>query len=219
MHKNIPDAVRYWEAGIVANPGFTSNYYWLAKYYASTSERVWAVMYGEMFISLERNTERTMEISELIAKVYKTAIKWPPSDTIQMEFTKSLVSDSKSGVTLPFEQVFQQCAQKAADSLERTGADSLGYEELCKFRNLFIYYWYLQGLSSAYPVALFDWIHEFPDPSYIESYHRWLFLKGNEDAFQSWYYTKPEIYNGFVSWFKKHPLKISRETYFSRSKF
>jgi tetratricopeptide (TPR) repeat protein len=217
MHKNTPGAVRFWESGVIAAPGFTSNYYWLAKYYASTTERVWAVMYGEMFINLERNTERTQDISDILNKVYRSSVTLKDSVGIEIGFTKSIVINPAPGDKLPFEHVFQTTMNKAADSLYRSGIDSIGYNEICSLRGLFLFYWYNTGNAGNYPNILFEWIHNFPEPSYLECYHRWLFLKGNESQFQVWYYAKPEIYGAFVKWFKKNPLGVNTTHFFSRS--
>jgi tetratricopeptide (TPR) repeat protein len=219
VHKNTPEALRYWEAGIVASPGFASDYYWLAKHYASTTEKIWSVLYGEMFIHLERNSERTLEMSELVYGVYRRAINWKKGDTLRVDFSKYSPVIHTQGQQPPFEQVFSECMYKAADSLIREGADSLGYHEMCRIRGLFLFFWQRSGFSSFYPVIMFDWLSALPDSSYQESFHRWLFLKGNEDAFQSWYYSSPDSYNAFAAWYRKHPLKISRENFFSRSKF
>jgi tetratricopeptide (TPR) repeat protein len=216
MHKNTPGAVRFWEAGIIAAPGFTSNYYWLSKYYASTPEKVWAVMYGEMFINLERNTERTQEISALLYRLYQSSVIIS-KDSVSADFTKGFSLHPQTDQKLPFEQVFQQTMLLAADSLRLSGTDSLDYEAVCKLKGLFIYYWYALSYGVHYPCILFDWIHSFPLTSYLECYHRWVFLKGNEDRFQAWYYSNPDFYNAFVKWFRRNPLGVSNTQYFSRS--
>lgn len=217
VHKNSDDAVRFWESGIIANPGFTSNYYWLAKYYASTSEKVWGALYAEMFINLERNTDRTKELSDLIYKIYKSSVVPNDSGGYTVGFTKSIVVNTANAGKLPFEHVFRETMVLAADSLSRSGSDSLSYEELCTLRGLFMFYWYNTGNAGNYPNVLFDWIHALPEPFYLDCYHHWLFLKGNEDAFTSWYYARPDDYGTFVKWFKRNPVKISRTTFLSRS--
>ena len=220
MHKNTPDAVKYWESGVVADPAFNSNYYWLARYYASTPEKVWAALYGEVFIAMERNTERTQEISALLNQVYTSAIHWSKDpDSITVKFTLGIVQKPKSGEKLPFGQLFQECMKKAADSLSRAGTDSLNYDALCKLRGLFILYWFRGGYQANNPIVVFDWINKFPEPYYMECYHRWLFLKGNEKAFESWYYAQPETYGAFVKWFKKNPVLFNKDNYFSKSKY
>jgi hypothetical protein len=62
-----------------------------------------------------------------------------------------------------------------------------------------------------------DWHNKLQGMGYIESYNRWVFLKGNEDAFQSWYYSNPDKYTAFVNWFRKNPIRVNKENYLSRS--
>jgi tetratricopeptide (TPR) repeat protein len=217
MQKNNVDAVRYWESGVLAQPTFATNYYWLAKYYASTTEKVWAVMYGEIFINLERNSDQTQEISDLLYKTYKSCLSIGPDKKVEIHFTKSIVEKPQPNTKLPFEQVFQETMKQSLDSLVRSGIDSLGINEICLARELFLMYWYNDGLAGNYPNILFQWMSEMPEKKYLECYNRWVFLKGNEDAFQVWYYTHTDLYTSFVNWFKKNPLKVSKDKYFSRS--
>jgi tetratricopeptide (TPR) repeat protein len=217
MQKNIPDALRYWEAGVIAQPDFPGNYYWLAKTYATSTESIWAVLYGEIFLNLDRHSEKTEEISKLLCELYKKCLPHTPGVPPINSFTKSLVTDTAQGVKLPFEQVFQETMQKAADSVFRQGADSIGPDELCKVRELFLFYWYSNEPAGIYTNIIFNWHKKLLDSGYFESYNRWIFLKGNEDAFQSWYYANPEKYGTFTKWFGRNPLKITKDSYFSRS--
>jgi tetratricopeptide (TPR) repeat protein len=57
--KEYDKAVNYFEKGIEVEPGFSSNYYGLAKVFLNSDEEVWGMIYGEIFMNLERNSSRT----------------------------------------------------------------------------------------------------------------------------------------------------------------
>ena len=63
--KEYAKALPFYEKGIEISPQFPSNYYRSTQIYCNSSERVWGMIYGEIFMNLERNSERTLEISKL----------------------------------------------------------------------------------------------------------------------------------------------------------
>lgn len=66
VKKDYDKAMNYYEKGIELDPKFPSNYYWAAKIYCNSTEAVWGMIYGELFINLERGGKRTEEISKLL---------------------------------------------------------------------------------------------------------------------------------------------------------
>jgi hypothetical protein len=219
LQKNYPEARRFWEGGIIAQPAFSMNYYWLVKAYSVTTEKIWAALYGEIFINMDRNSEKTKEVSQVLYDIYSSCIVADSKGTARVNFTKSLMEIPLSGVQLPFEQLFQNTMQWAADSVLRKGADSIGIAELCVIRSLFLHFWTEQKFDKVYPNILFDRHRELADSGWFESYNRWVFLKGSEQEFQAWYYAQPDLYMAFVSWFGKNPVRFSEKHYFSRSLF
>ena len=65
LRDNTLKAMEYWETGIEKDPIFPDNYYWLSKHYAQSDEKLWAMLYGELFMNLEKGTERSDEISSI----------------------------------------------------------------------------------------------------------------------------------------------------------
>ena len=77
----------YFEKGIEVNPMFASNYFRAAKIYCNSSEEVWGMIYGEIFINLERTNDRTFKISKLLFDTYKSEITFT-SETATLVFQK-----------------------------------------------------------------------------------------------------------------------------------
>ncbi len=76
---NTLEALENWEGGIKASPYFPDNYYWTAKTYADSDEKIWTIMYAEMFLNLERGTDRFTEISKLLTDTYLAFFKEIPN--------------------------------------------------------------------------------------------------------------------------------------------
>lgn len=54
--KEFEKALENYERGIQVDPQFPSNYFRAAKLYCGSSEKMWGLIYGEIFMNLERNT-------------------------------------------------------------------------------------------------------------------------------------------------------------------
>src|SRR5664279_1792602 len=80
--KKDAEAIRFWERGIEVDPNYSSNYYNASKFYYFTYDKVWSLIYGEIFINLESYSKRTPEIKMLMIEGYKklfTDLKLPKS--------------------------------------------------------------------------------------------------------------------------------------------
>ena len=87
--KEYDKALPFYEQGIKVDPTFPSNYYRAAKIYCSTTEEVWGMIYGEIFMNIERNSERTAKISKLLYDTYKSEIKFTAENSVSVSFSKN----------------------------------------------------------------------------------------------------------------------------------
>src|ERR1700744_2641182 len=46
-------AIKQWEKGIETDPNYSGNYYNAAKYYFYYGDKLWTIIYGEVFVNLE----------------------------------------------------------------------------------------------------------------------------------------------------------------------
>src|SRR5580692_8488509 len=59
-------AMKFWEKGIEIDPSYSGNYYNAARYYFFTKDKVWSLIYGEIFLNIESYSKRTAEIKDLL---------------------------------------------------------------------------------------------------------------------------------------------------------
>ena len=64
-------AIQYWEKGIQVDPSFSGNYYNAAQHYFYSNDKVWALIYGEIFVNMESLTERGAAMKKLLLDGYK----------------------------------------------------------------------------------------------------------------------------------------------------
>jgi tetratricopeptide (TPR) repeat protein len=227
MAKDYDAAVGYWEKGIEADPRFPSNYYWAAKLYCNSSERIWGVLYGEIFMNLEMGTNRSDEISRLLYDTYRASITLRGESGAGIDFAPNVsridpgkIDDFK----VPFHLRFGTAMSVAtgvtvAGTKEGRTADtgiSIGY--LHRIRSEFIPAWDQFNGNDSFPVALFDWHREMIKNKHFETYNYWLFSRGNSEETDEWMNTNAEKVKAFADWVEEHPLEITSENYFIRTK-
>lgn len=105
--KEYGKALPYYEHGIEVDPKFPSNYYRASRIWCGSTEEVWGMIYGEIFMNLERSSKRTAEISKLLFDTYKSQIKFTSDTSYSISFSKNatIYVDAKtkpSDMKLPF---------------------------------------------------------------------------------------------------------------------
>ncbi len=207
--KEYGKALEFYEQGIEADPKFPSNYYRAARVYCSSTEEVWGMIYGEIFMNLERNTERTAEISQLLFDTYKSEIKFTSDTSFSISFSQNAtinVNDLKDPgkMKLPYGLgvyeptiLFSMIAFKAIDM-----------NSLDELRSNFVDNYYKNGHDKTYPNILFSYQKQLKEAGHMEAYNHWILMKGDEDAFNKWQATNKEKWGAFVKWFGENKIQI-----------
>src|SRR5690606_28824665 len=84
------EAIINYELGIKADPMFSSNYYRLALLSLNSDNKFSGLIYGEIFMNLERTSSRTIEMSKLLYDTYKNAITLK-DNKVEVSFCKNIV--------------------------------------------------------------------------------------------------------------------------------
>ncbi len=184
------EAIRFWEKGIEVDPNFSSNYYNASRYYYFTYDKVWSLIYGEMFINLESYSKRTPEIKSLLVEGYKKLFTDLKSPKFQ----------SKNPFSTAFQTVMND--QSAAVNLGVTS------ESLSVLRSKFILEWF-EKYGDRYPFRLFDYQRQLLKEGMFDAYNEWAFGAAmGLPAFQSWTAQHTDDYNRFINFQKGRIFKI-----------
>jgi tetratricopeptide (TPR) repeat protein len=89
-------AIDLWEKGIENDPAYGGNYYNAALYYFYTKEKVWGLIYGEIFVNMESLSQRGAALKEILLKGYKEKLFISPDlmkgeDKNKSEFAKAFL--------------------------------------------------------------------------------------------------------------------------------
>ncbi len=219
--ENHNEALLYWEKGIEADPFHASNYYWAAKYFSATSEQVWALLYGEMFLNLEFNTARSQEISALLFDVYNDVYEAESDTSGKFSLTQSghqinisidqLKEATKSPekleslLKLPFESAYSLAMAPGAIHYTKTGIDLEGLHNL---RAAFIDFWIFQDTNKQddYPFVLFPFHAQMMEQGLFVYYNYFLMREGSPKEFEEFFNENEIGFNRFFEWYDQNHL-------------
>jgi Tfp pilus assembly protein PilF len=197
VKNNNAEAIKQWEKGIEVDPNFSGNYYNASKFYANTSEKIWALLYGEIFVNLESFSRRTPEIKSLLLDTYK----------------KFFSSADLSGVAArsEFAKAYLEHMKRHASIV----AAGVTPESISSLRIRFILDWY-QKDAARFPFRLFDMQRQLLKVGMFEAYDQWIFGAADDlNAFQNWTNLHTEAYNQFTTLQKSRVFKIPSGQYFN----
>jgi tetratricopeptide (TPR) repeat protein len=217
--KEYSEALGYYEKGIEIDPEFPSNYYRAAQIFLTmTQEEVWGMIYGEIFMNLERNSARTTEMSKHLFDTYKSEIKFTSDTSSSVSFSKNSTISVPAGgkdFKLPFGMLVYEQGLIMGIGLERT----INLASLDRIRQRFVEFYFQNEISENYPNVLFDYQQKVLKAGHMEAYNHWILMKGDEDEFEKWRDENEEKWKSFIQWFSANPLKLDANNRFYRTQY
>lgn len=165
------EAIANWEKGISTDPSWPSNYYHAAKYYYARADKVWSLIYGEIFINMESYSDRTGEIKLLLLESYKKFYT-------QAEIFKDYDALKKSG--------FENAVISTLNKYGSETANGITPASLTAIRARFVTDWF-QTYAKQYPLRLFDQWQYLVREGMFDAYNQWIFgPAANLPQYQLW---------------------------------
>lgn len=207
--KEYNKAIDSYEKGIEVAPKFSSNYYWAAKLYCSSSEEVLGMIYGELFMNLERNSKRTSEISKLLFDTYNKAIKFTSDTSFSVSFSKNSTMNidnlkDPNKMKLPF----GVGTYEPTLMMSMLDEKAIDLNSLDRIRKNFVETYFKNENDKKYPNILFDYQNKVLKAGHISAYNHWILMKGDEDGFNSWQLAYKDKWEDFIKWFNDNQIQI-----------
>ncbi len=194
-------AISQWEKGIELDPGFAGNYYNAALHYFYAKDKVWSVVYGEIFVNMESLTERGAAMKELLFKAFKEKLFAEPNLLSGEENNKSA-----------FAKAFLECMNKQSSIMGK----GVTLETLMMARTRFILDWFT-NYASRFPFRLFDYQQQLLREGMFEAYNQWVFGPvENLAAFDTWTRAHATEYNTFANFQKGRIFEMPVGQYYNR---
>ncbi len=193
-------ALRMYTAGMKAEPGYHLNYYEAARLYIRTDEPLWAIIYGEIFVNLERPTARSGETRKLLLAAYKRFYAQPDLSGTP-RFGKKRQASAPSN--------FAEAVSSVLMRLAPVVADGISTENLTMLRARFIIDW-RASYWDAYPFSLFRMQDELLRAGHFDAYNQWLFGRAENPAqVEAWNKFHPDAIPAYERYYQTHPLQLS----------
>lgn len=185
------NAIRQWEKGIEIDPNYSGNYYNAAKYYYFTMDKVWSVLYSEIFVNMESYSRRTIEIKNILLNSYKKM------------FTEADILKSQSG-----KNDFTSAYLNTVSRQSALASMGITPESLTMIRTRFILDWD-EKYASSFPFRLFEYHRQLLKEGLFDAYNQWLFGPvQNLTAFQNWTNAHAEPYKEFTNFQQGRVFKL-----------
>jgi tetratricopeptide (TPR) repeat protein len=196
-------AIDLWEKGIRIDPAYAGNYYNAARYYFFTKDKVWSLIYGEIFVNMESLSERGTAMKQLLFDGYKEKL-----------FADANITADQGKNKNEFSKAFVDCMSKQS-SLATRGITT---ETLTMIRTRFILEWF-DKYASRFPHKLFDYERQLIQEGLFNAYNQWLFgTVENLAAYDTWTKAHDEEYKNFTAFQKTRIFKMPGGQYYQDNK-
>lgn len=193
--KKYKKAESAWEKGVEFEPNFHMNYYNLAKSYFVSKRPIWAIIYGETFINMERYSQRTEEIKSIIFDSYKQLIA-----NSQLARFSSLKEQQRNDRS---KSDFELKTSKIYTDLSEIVLGGVDVDNIVMLRTRFLLRW-MQVEQQKYPFQLFEYLNNLLATGHFEAYNQWLFGKAADNV-------------NYINWVKENNTEYSNFEQFYRS--
>lgn len=217
--KKYEEALPFYEKGIEVDPSYPSNYYRATLIYCSSTEEIWGMIYGEIFMNLERNSKRTKEISKLLFNTYKNEIKLTSDSTFSVSFCQQMTMNIVPGadpktMKLPFGMIYETNLMMSLLFVQQININSLD-----TIRTVFLTNYFDKGHNKTHPNALFDYQKKIQKAGHIEAYNHWILMQGDVEGFNLWASKNKDKYDKFIEWFIDNGLVFNKENRFYKGQY
>lgn len=212
QNEQYNEAVENYRKGVEVQPTYASNYYRLAKLYLGSKNKLAGLIYGELFMNIERSSKRTEEMSALLLKGYQAAIVLGETES-KLDFCEIIIDADlfiKGDFKMPLCAVFGK--HFALATIEHK---ELNLQSLSEMRTTFINNFFKEDFKD-YPNVLFDYQKELVDKGLFEAYNYYIFQLGAEEEFAAWHLLNTAKYKEFTEWYgpRENSIKISKENFY-----
>jgi len=179
------------------DPGFSKNYYNACTFYYFSTDKVWSIIYGEIFLNIEPLSANSQEVKNVLLEGYKKLFA-------DADLEKG--NTEKNNFTIAFLKTMNK--QSAA------AAGGINAESLTMIRTRFILDWYA-SYANKFPFKLFELQHQLLQEGMFDAYNQWIFAAAqNLPAYQNWTITHTEEYNDLTRFQKGRIFKIPGGQYY-----
>lgn len=172
----------------------------LATAFESSTERVWAVIYGEVFCNLSPNADHRNAVGSLVYQNYEKSLS-SNAGKVSVDLTEN--AQAAQGQA-PFESQFEIAFLMAAAPMG-DGLLPLSVRKLTQMRKNQLSLWNQKKLPSN---ELMRWQQTIIAAGNFDAYNYWLFQSARADEFSEWTKEHQTQYQAWLDWLAKNKFSI-----------
>jgi hypothetical protein len=197
-------------ADAASHPAATESLLPLVKAYAATTERVWAVVYGEVYLDLLKPDAPRNGVDVLVFGLYDDAITLSDKG-FNISLTKQAVVDVNDA-NLPFNVSFEAAftlgcvvPREGGKGSIRPGLEPLTLQSLTEIRRAQLSMWQ----DKKFPTTeLIRWQQRVEQAGHWEAYNQWLFGAARPEEAAKWLDSHKQAQADWTAWKLANPLKV-----------
>lgn len=218
MQEKYESALSFYKKGTTIDPMYPSNYYWCTKLYLSTENEFLGMIYGELFMNLERNSGRTAEISELLYNTYNSEITFPSDTSVSVSFASNTIYISDADVkgknagdnllAMLTQVNYGTMVYEMIMALSVIDVKEINLASLDRIRTSFRENYYNNDKHVEYPNALFEYQKTIQEAGHMQAYNYWLLSQGDTEGFETWQEANEDAWDAFLEWYSPNPIQL-----------
>ncbi len=173
----------------------------LATAFGRTTERVWTMIYGEIFCNLTSDESRQAEMGAQVFNSFANGIDLKGNKLI-VDFSRH--AQVPRGVAVPFETNFEiSFALSAPETMELKPLSIAGLTKL-RLKQLAIW------KDRKLPVTqLVKWQQLLESAGHFDAYNYWLFRQARPNEFDLWVSQHRVAYEAWVAWRSRNAMRLT----------
>jgi hypothetical protein len=176
------------------------SYELLATSFGNTTEKVWAVIYGEIYCDLSPDPERVSRVGSLMYQWYEGSLS-RQGNGLSVSLTENAQSSQKQ---LPFESLFEQSFLMGA-AVVKGSFPPLSIQTLTTIRKNQLALWNQKKLPETELVRRQQAIMS---AGHFEAYNYWLFKDARAEEFSEWIKSHQDQFQGWLDWQSKNKFTV-----------
>jgi len=176
------------------------SYELLATSFGNTTEKVWAVIYGEVYCNLSSDVDRISHVGSLVYRWYEGSLS-RHGNGLSANLTENAQSTQKQ---VPFELLFEQAYLMGAVGV-KGDFRPLSIQRLTDIRKNQLLLWSQRKLPET---GLVRWQEAILSAGHFEAYNYWLFKGAHPEEFSEWSKSHQDQFQAWLDWRSKNPFQV-----------
>lgn len=176
----------------------SESYEVLARSFGNTTEKVWAVIYGEVYCNLSSDSDQISQVGAQVYQWYEGSLS-RQGNGLSISLTENAQS---SGNQLPFESLFEQSFLMGAVSVKGGDFPPLSIQKLTEIRRNQL------ALKKLPETELVVRQEAILSAGHFEAYNYWLFRSARAEEFSEWIESHKNQFQAWLDWQGKNRFEV-----------